>query len=136
VLYVPNAGHNLQERTGDGRPDRSRAILSLAAFVRHQVLDNPMPVLHWQHRDAGDKLSLRVEAKPAPRAARLWLAEAPSPDMRKARWMNKTVLVEKGTIKTEVLRPARGYLAFYAELDYQMDGLPYHLSTQLRLVGH
>ena len=33
----------------------------------------------------------------------------------------------------EVTRPEQGYLAFFGELDYEIDGLRYHLSTQLRM---
>jgi PhoPQ-activated pathogenicity-related protein len=135
VLYIPNAGHSLQQRQKNGRTDHSQAIAGLAAFVRHQVVDNPMPVLHWQHTDAGDQLRLRVQADPAPRAARLWVAEGPTPDLRKAQWQSRLVRMEKGTLDGQVPRPRKGYVAFYAELDYEIDGIAHHLSTQLRLVG-
>ena len=42
ILYVPNAGHNLQQKTAKG-PDYSRVIGGVAAFVRHQVSGRPLP---------------------------------------------------------------------------------------------
>ena len=48
VLYVPNAGHNLQE------PDKSRtrATNALAAFARSVTVGKPLPTLKWKHDDA------------------------------------------------------------------------------------
>src|SRR5205085_7746568 len=51
VTYVPNAGHNLQQRHGDGKEDVGRAINALAAFTRQQITGQAMPKLRWQHDD-------------------------------------------------------------------------------------
>src|SRR5215213_5011049 len=55
LLYVPNAGHGLDQIHGDGRKDRNRAISTLAAYARAQVRGEPMPKLSWTHADAGDR---------------------------------------------------------------------------------
>jgi hypothetical protein len=34
-----------------------------------------------------------------------------------------------------VTPPEQGHLAFYGELDYEIDGLKYHLSTQIRVTA-
>jgi hypothetical protein len=34
-----------------------------------------------------------------------------------------------------VAPPAKGFITFYAELDYTIGDLPYHLSTTLRMIG-
>ena len=39
------------------------------------------------------------------------------------------VTVSNGIIIGEVTPPEQGHLAFYGELDYEIDGLKYHLST-------
>jgi PhoPQ-activated pathogenicity-related protein len=131
VVYVPNAGHNLQQ---DGK-DLTRAVNALAAFTRFQSAGKPMPRLTWKHDDAGGRLRLTVEAAPAPKGARLWVAHAPTRDFRKAAWEERKAALAKGQVRGEVEPQAEGFLAFYAELDYEADGLPYHLCTQVRVAG-
>jgi PhoPQ-activated pathogenicity-related protein len=136
VVYVPNAGHNLaQGATKDKPGDRSRTINALAAFARHQITGKEMPKLEWTHDDNDGKLRLKVEATPAPSGARLWVATAPTRDFRKATWTGINVPVAKSTVVGEVEPPLSGCLAYYAELDYEIDGIRYHLSTQIRIAG-
>jgi PhoPQ-activated pathogenicity-related protein len=134
VLYVPNAGHNLQQRTGNGS-DVTRARNGLAAFARAQITGKPLPRLEWKHDDADGKLRLTVTCKPAPLAARLWVADAPTLDFRKAEWKEQPVNLQEGTVTGLVEPPTTGCRAFYAEMEYELDGLHYDLSTQLRIAG-
>ncbi len=135
VLYVPNAGHGLEQQFADGRPpNRERALNGLAAFTRHIIKDNPVPKLSWKHDDANGKARLTVEARPQPRAARLWVARAATRDFRLAQFQEQPLKVSSGTIVGEVPFPAEGHLSFFAELDYEIDGLKHQLSTQLRIV--
>jgi PhoPQ-activated pathogenicity-related protein len=134
-LYVPNAGHYLQQRLADGRQDRLRATNAVAAFARHQIHDKPMPRLQWRHGDKAGKLCLAVQCSPAPAGARLWVADAPTRDFRKAHWLQRPAKIAKGLVTGEIDPPANGYRAFFAELDFEVDGLPYHLSTQIRVSG-
>ncbi|HEY7315177.1 MAG TPA: PhoPQ-activated protein PqaA family protein [Gemmataceae bacterium] len=134
VLYVPNAGHNLEQKGEDGKTDRTRAVTGLAAFGRHIIRDNPMPKLTWKHDDADGKPRLAVRSTTAPKAARLWTAEAPTRDFRKSKWTSRPLECKDGSVLTVVDPPAKGFLAFYAEMDYTAGDLPHHLSTQLRVV--
>jgi PhoPQ-activated pathogenicity-related protein/lysophospholipase L1-like esterase len=137
VLYVPNAGHNLaQKHEGAILPDLTRAGNTLAAFARHQIYDIPMPKVEWQHEGRNPKMRLKVEANPAPKAARLWSAQAPTRDFRKAQWSDRPLEVNGKTVIAEMETPAEGYIAFFAELEYDIDGLRYFLSTQLRIAGN
>jgi PhoPQ-activated pathogenicity-related protein len=135
VLYVPNAGHNLEQKGDDGKPNRTRAINSLAAFGQHILRDNPMPKLTWKYDDVDGQARLAVHAAPKPTAARLWVAEAPTRDLRKAKWTARPLEGKAERIVTVIPPPRKGFLAFYAELDYTIGDLPYHLSTQLRMLG-
>lgn len=137
VLYVPNAGHNLVQKH-DGPtliPDLTRAGNTLAAFARHQIFDKPMPKLRWKHEGSGPKMTLTLEADPAPKAARLWSATAPTRDFRKAKWSDKVLPVDGKTVTAEMAAPAEGLVAFFIEAEYEIDGLRYFLSTQLRIAG-
>jgi PhoPQ-activated pathogenicity-related protein len=133
VLYVPNAGHNLEQKGADGKPDHSRAINGLAAFARHIIHNNPMPQLTWTHDDADGQAHLRIHSTPPATGGRLWLAEAPTRDFRKAKWVSRPLDDKSAT--AAVALPSKGFIAFYAELDYTIGDLPYHLSTTLRVLG-
>lgn len=134
VLYVPNAGHNLEQKLPDGRSSRERAVSALAAFTRHIIKDNPLPRLTWKHEDSGDKARLTVEARPAPKSARLWVARAETRDFRLAPFAEQPLKVDGNRVVGEVSRPADGHLSFFAELDYEIDGIAHQLSTQLRII--
>jgi len=134
VLYVPNAGHNLRQKHGDGREDNLRALNTLAAFTRHQIDGKAMPKLDWRHYEEDGKFCLRVQAQSAPAKARLWMADAPTRDFRKARWQEAAAPGDNGTIIGKVGAPADGYRAFFAEIDFRGSGIDYTLSTQVRVI--
>src|SRR5207245_1656756 len=126
---------NLEQTLDNGRKSRSRAINGLAAFARHEITNNPMPALKWKHSDAGGKMWINVETSEVPKGARLWVAQSPTRDFRKAKWVEQSAVVKENVVAGGVAPPAAGYLAFYAELDYAIDGIPFHLSTQIRVAG-
>jgi PhoPQ-activated pathogenicity-related protein len=134
ALYVPNAGHGLEQKYSDGHRDRNRAVNTLAAYARKQIRGEAMPKLTWKHNAAGDKFKITVTSDKAPKQVRLWTAEAPTRDFRKAVWTEKPAALEKGTATSEVDRPAEGWRTFLAECEFEEDGLTYYLSTQLRMI--
>jgi PhoPQ-activated pathogenicity-related protein len=137
VLYVPNAGHNLQQKHEKAPPipDLTRATNTQAAFARHIIHNLPMPRVSWKHEGQNPKMQLKVEAEPAPKAARLWSTTATTRDFRKSTWTDAPLKVEGKTITAEMGTPADGFVVFFAELEYEIDGLTYYLSTQLRIAG-
>jgi hypothetical protein len=76
---------------------------------------------------------LTIEATPAPAGARLWIAEADTPDFRAARWREKAMRFSEGKIVGDVKPSEKRHLAFFGEVDYAIDGVPYKLSTQIRM---
>lgn len=134
VLYVPNAGHGLVQEHGPGKKDRNRAVGTLSAFVHHQAHKKQMPRLAWKHGAADGKLLLEVEADPAPRAARLWSAQASTHDLRKARWEEAAATIKGKQIRGLIAPPTEKVRALFAEVEYELDGQPYYLSTQIRVV--
>src|ERR687892_574111 len=106
-----------------------------------------MPKLAWKHESATGKLRLTIEATPGPLGARLWVsieaapgplgarlwvAQTPTQDFRTATWKEQAVTFSNGIVVGEVTPPEKGYLAFYGEVDYEIDGVKYHLCTQVR----
>jgi PhoPQ-activated pathogenicity-related protein len=135
VMYVPNAGHNLEQRLPGGEKSAIRALNTIAAFARHQVENKQMPRLEWKHTTDGDKLKLTVACSTPPKAARLWAAEADTKDFRLAPWREKPAVMLEDCVTGEVAAPKEGCLAFYGELEYEIDGIRFQLSTQLRIAG-
>jgi PhoPQ-activated pathogenicity-related protein len=133
VLYVPNAGHDLQQ-IENGKKNRDRAINTLVAFVRHIVNEKPMPKLSWKHDDADGKLRVVVDSDVAPLRARLWVAQAPTRDFRKMTWQEHPAELKGQRVTGWVAPPAQGYLAFFAEVDFATNGVNQHFSTQIRVV--
>jgi PhoPQ-activated pathogenicity-related protein len=135
VEYVPNAGHNLAQKAAGGQGDTTRALSTLAAFGRTYINSEPLPKLTWKHAEAGGKFRLSVTSDRAPKSVRLWHADAPTRDFRKAEWTDEPVKAEKGTAVGETTAPAKGYRVFYVECEYEVDELTFYLSTQIRIVG-
>jgi len=136
VTYVPNAGHKLEQGGGGDAPgDRSVAVNALAAFARAQVMGKAFPKLEWKHDDDAGRMRLTVTAKPAPTAARLWVAKAPTRDFRNAKWEERPATIDEETVTGEVDAPTDGCTAFFGDLDYEIDGIKYHLCTQMRVAG-
>src|SRR5262249_7845842 len=120
--------------TADGKKDRDRAQNALVAFARHVIKDNPMPKLNWMHDDEGGKARLTVTADPGAKAARLWIAQAPTRDFRKMTWTEQPLEVPRGRVVGLVAPPQTGYTAFFGELDFGIDGVTHQLSTQVRVL--
>lgn len=136
ILYVPNAKHELEEETKTGLDRVARPLNCLAAFARYQISGKSLPKIQWKHEGDNGTLRLSAESDSHPKAARLWVAHSPTRDFRDAKWKEQTAVVEANKIRGEVSCPKEGYCAFYAELDYEIDGVPFNLSTQIRVEGH
>jgi PhoPQ-activated pathogenicity-related protein len=122
LVELPNAGHGLDQ-------NRDWAINGLGAFFRHVVAGRPMPRLSWEF-DSGERgqATLTIHADPAPKAARLWTARSGSRDFRESRWDSKPLKIGS-TIAETVQQPTDGHMALFGELEYEVEGLPYHLTT-------
>jgi len=133
VLYVPNAGHNLRRQDREPREQLNDLVTSLAAFSLHQNTNTPLPNLRWSYENLDGKLRLTIDSSSSPIAARLWVAHSDTADFRTAQWYQHEMTTSNGKIIGEVLSPQTGREAFFGELDYEIAGLRYHLSTQMRL---
>jgi PhoPQ-activated pathogenicity-related protein len=142
VCYVPNAGHNLREKDKDGKEEMVplRAVNTLAAFARSQILDKPMPTLGWKFVE-GDELKVTHSYGSKVNAIREWSAEATTRDFRQARWNSTTLMqkekgveVHKGEEMRTVRRPKSGFKAVFVEAEFETDHGPLHLTTQIQIL--
>lgn len=136
VLIVPNAGHSLREmNNGKTELIPSRAVNTLAAFAKHIIHDKPWPQMEWKHGDEDGYASLSIATKTPPKNSRLWVATSDTRDFRKSEWKETPArMTDSGQLVVgRVKPPGKGCLAFYGEVEYEIDGLKYTLSTQVRV---
>jgi PhoPQ-activated pathogenicity-related protein len=129
LRYVPNSPHSLKG-TDAGE--------SIAAFYSMVLSGRPRPTYRWTFEKDG---SIRVTAKEKPLSARLW--QATNPNTRDFRfyaigpaYSQKPIEPEKdGAYLGRVEPPAKGWTAFFLELDFDSGGKsPLKLSTAVRVL--
>lgn len=126
VLYVPNAGHGLD----DGR---EAALTTLAVFAQLTAEGKKLPDLSWLHDDDGEKMRLQLKSTEQPTAVRLWVAHSEDKDFRPDRWEATAISPnDAGEYIAHVEKPTSGQVAFFAEATYKFGPLEYGLSTQIR----
>jgi PhoPQ-activated pathogenicity-related protein len=142
VNITPNAGHDLQEKSAEGRADpikaRARSLNAISAFVKQQIAGTAMPKISWNHDDTPDgRLRLNIQSNVVPKGARLWVATSETKDFRKSRWEEKPadITVSGKQVIGVLPSPEKGFLALYGEVDFELDGMTYSLSTQVRVCG-
>jgi PhoPQ-activated pathogenicity-related protein len=137
VLYVPNAGHDLREVDAKGNrqliPERS--LNTLSAFSKCQIFGKEMPKLTWVCEENVADRSCRLALTTAgAKSVRVWSADAATRDFRKARWTaSESSLKDTPIADFRVVGPEKGFRACFAEADYEIDGVKFTLSTQLRI---
>jgi PhoPQ-activated pathogenicity-related protein len=128
LIEIPNAGHGLEA-------NRDWAMDGLGAFFRSVISNRPMPKLTWAlARGAGGESTLTIHASPAPRSARIWFARSDSRDFRESRWESAPLSAGE-TITRYMPAVASGHLVYFGDLEYQIDGIPYHLTTSFQEPG-
>jgi len=121
ALFIPNAGHGLE-----GGHDL--VVRTVAAFFRQVTAGKTLPQVEWRREDSPDRFRLVVTSRPRPEAARLWVARAETLDFREARWTAQSLDAGERLVAS-VPRPASGHVAFYVELQFSLDDVPYSLCT-------
>jgi PhoPQ-activated pathogenicity-related protein len=126
VLQVPNAGHGL-----DG--GKEMALSTIAAFFQHQAGKTPLPKLTWNSDPSGKAIALQVTSSTKPIAARLWHAHSDDKDFRDSKWASRPLggntSGDTQTFATTVDKPATGHVAYYGELQFHINGVPFSLCT-------
>ena len=142
VIIVPNAGHNLEQKLTNGKKNRDWAVNGMVAMAKLQFEGKSLPKVSWKYEDQHGQITLWARAGIQPKAARLWVAQNPTKDFRHALWEARDVKIESNGANglpfistVHVQPPTTGYLAFYLEFEFQLDGLTFPLCTQIRVAG-
>ncbi len=133
VLYVPNAGHNLEEMKEGGKKDRDRVLNTLSAAARWFIEDKVPPAMSWKH-GGDEKPEFRIEGGKDAKGFRMWTANSETRDFRKSKWTSVELPAKDGIWTGILERPKGGFLAVFGECEYDLDGLKYNLSTQIRIL--
>lgn len=127
VLYVPNSGHGLDDRT--------RVMATLSAFIKTLARGRSLPKMEWTLNETPQGVEIRVQSQPRAREARIWFASTPDYDLRESRWGSAPMTRTRARgWQGFVQRPRRGRTAAYAELVFDIDGRLFTLTTQLRVL--
>jgi PhoPQ-activated pathogenicity-related protein len=128
VVFVPNAGHGLEQ-------NREYATHGIGALFRTTASHRKLPILQWMHSERAGKLHLDVSASPAPKSAQLWVAESDNSDFRESTWKPSPMFHSGDAYSGEALIPKQGAVAVFGDFEYAIDGLMYHLSTEIYWAG-
>ncbi len=132
VVYVPNAGHGIER-------NREYATHAIAAIFKHAVQKKRLPEVQWKHSEATDgSLSLRIfpSAGSGLKSVSYWWAKSRSLDFRDSHWEQERPLPIAGFgglgfFAHTTFAPDE-CAALFGDIEYEIDGLTYHLSTQIR----
>ncbi len=127
LLYVPNNGHGLQ--------DLKRIVGDMLAFQEHVAQGKRLPKMKWHFNRAASALELTVESDLKPKSVVVWTATAKTRDFRESKWTSQPTRFENGSYRFELPVPAEGCAAVFGEATFPNGGIPYFLSTNVRIVS-
>ncbi len=126
VLYTPNSGHGLEDRT--------RVFNTLAAFARSIASKSELPKMTWKFTSAARGIDIEIESNSHPISARLFRAAAKTQDFRNSKWTSEEVAPGVGSFAAHMEAPKDGYAASFVETTFEQDGKLFTLSTQLQIL--
>jgi PhoPQ-activated pathogenicity-related protein len=122
IRQVPNAGHGLEG-------GREGALKTLSVFFRHVAAAHELPQHSWSVANGDKHLKLTMTATPSPERVRFWTTTSDDLDFRDDQWTS-TLLTKKATKWVgQVDVPAAGHVAVFGELEFDLDGHPWSLTT-------
>jgi PhoPQ-activated pathogenicity-related protein len=134
VLYVPNTGHGLDKERG-----YRMTLHGIGGFFRHVISGRPLPTISWsigeKPGDPEQALSLTITTDPPAKSCRIWTAESTTQDFRPATWKDHGPYGESKSFGLSRGAPKSGWAAVFGDLEFEIDGIDYHLSTQIGIVG-
>lgn len=129
LRYVPNTDHSLRG---------SDAIEAVLAYYQMIIHDAPRPKFSWEFAKDG---SIRVNAANPPKTVTLWQATNPAArDFRLETLGKKYTSSElkangKGNYVGRIKEPAKGWTAFFVEMNYDTGtALPLKFTTAVRVL--
>ena len=104
-------------------------------IVMRVYFEKPRTTVGWKGLINDPYLDETYRIDEGLRIGRQLLLEINRLGIRKAKWSSVDVDFSKGRASTLIPLPAEGHAVFFLECEFDMDGLKYDLSTQVRIVG-
>ncbi|MEZ6042231.1 MAG: PhoPQ-activated protein PqaA family protein [Planctomycetaceae bacterium] len=122
ALFLPNDGHGLEN-------GRRKALTTISIYARMNAAKMTLPELDWEFGRDGETRSVRVHSSQPPTSAHLWSAQSADLDFRDEKWSEVKMSESDGAIVGSVIGKEGKHVAMYAELIFEVAGVPYSLCT-------
>jgi len=122
VLYVPNSGHNLE--------DRERVIKDISAFYLYITGRLRFPNITWRTQNGEGSIKIELSSDIKPSKAGIWYATSPDKRFVSSLWQYvEGKISEDGYYLVEIDKPKNEDMAIFGEVLYNIDGLEFYLCT-------
>jgi PhoPQ-activated pathogenicity-related protein len=124
LMYVPNAGHSLQEGI-------SRVVSNLTAFYLAVASKQPLAEIKADVKRQGNKLLVTVTTKGQVEGVQIWTAQSSTKDLRNSRWTAQDAKpTGNGKYTAEIALPTdAAAFALFADAQGRINGTEYHVCT-------
>lgn len=138
VLYLSNANHFMAYSD-------PRIIPTAFAFARAIAAGKSLPELNWEFSRKENVMVLKIIANPSATQARVWTSQSKNKDFRQAIWKSAPMnfkgrggsfnqagdALKEFTV--EVALPTDDYTAIFGEIEFELNGRTFLLSTQTKI---
>ncbi len=107
---------------------------SLSALHQAAVNGHDLPQLDWSFEEGEAAVALSITSNVTPREVSAWVATSSTRDFREATWQAQPARRVGDRWVYDLPHPEQGYAAVFGEVVYEGDGLPYYLSTTVKIV--
>jgi PhoPQ-activated pathogenicity-related protein len=128
ILYVPNNGHGIK--------DIPRVVGGLSALHQHVANGKKLPKLDWKFAEENGKLRLRFTSDTRPDRVQVWTAKSDTRDFRNSEFSSHLMSADGDAHLYELAVPQSEYAALLGEAVFNGQPVPFHLSTNVRIVGN
>jgi len=124
LMYVPNAGHSLQEGL-------QRVVNNLTAFYLAVASKQPLAEVKADVKRQGNKLLVTVTTKGKVDGVQIWTAQSSTKDLRSSRWSAQDAKsIGGGKYTAEIALPSDAMsFALFADAQGTVNGTEYHVCT-------
>lgn len=124
LMYVPNAGHSLQE----GLP---RVVNNLTAFYLAVASKQPLAQIQADVKRQGNKLLVTVTTRGKVEGVQIWTAQSSTKDLRSSKWTAQDAKpAGNGKYTAEIALPTDAVaFALFADAQGSVNGTEYHVCT-------
>ena len=131
VLYVPNAGHNVNGGVAGG----IKLLSTATSFARAIASGARLPEFTWKHTTGKTACRLDIATDCQNATAVMWTTKSDGLDFSRSRWESTPMTASAKGFTATLAPPAGGYAAFFGEVTVPLGDRRCAFSTQLAIIG-